>query len=153
MHGACPQVQSTARTNRVGEPTAWRLEPGAGSAIAVACDARAPFLQRAGFLAKNLWCTAYRPDERFPGGDWPNQRPPWAADGLDHWTRRDAPLDGADVVLWHVFGVTHVVRTEDAPVMPAERVGFAIKPCGFFDASPCIDVPCDACAKAARSRL
>jgi len=38
------------------------------------------------------------------------------------------------------------VRAEDYPVMPAERVGFALKPCGFFDRAPCTDVPCDACA-------
>ena len=55
-------------------------------------------------------------------------------------------MDDADVVLWHVLGVTHAVRPEDYPVMPCERVGFALKPLGFFDASPCVDVPCDACA-------
>jgi len=48
--------------------------------------------------------------------------------------------------VWHVFGLTHCVRAEDYPVMPAERVGFALKPCGFFDRAPCTDVPCDACA-------
>ena len=121
--------------------------PGAGSAAALACDPRASYLSRAGFLKKNLWVSAYSPTERFPGGDYPNQRPPDRPDGVDHWTKRDANLDGADVVLWHVFGVTHVVRTEDAPVMPCERVGFAIQPSGFFDSSPCVDVPCDACSK------
>jgi primary-amine oxidase len=139
-------VQSATRTNAVGEPTAWRLEPGSGSAIFPACDPRAAFLSRAGFLRKNLWVTGYRPEERYPGGDYPNQRPPSRPDGLDHWTRRDAPIEARDVVLWHVFGVTHLVRTEDAPVMPCERVGFALQPCGFFDSSPCTDVPCDACA-------
>ena len=73
---------------------------------------------------------------------------------LSFRTLRDAKLDGTDVVLWHVFGLTHVVRTEDAPVMPCETVGFHLRPCGFFDVSPCVDVPCtaNACAKL-RSRL
>jgi primary-amine oxidase len=145
-------VESTTRKNRVGEPTAWRLEPGAGSAITLACDPRASFLDRASFLTKAVWVSEYRPEERFPSGDYPNQRPPSNPDGLSHWTKtRDAPLaEGADIVLWHVFGVSHVVRTEDAPVMPCERVGFALKPCGFFDVSPCTDVPCSACERQKR---
>ena len=137
-------VESTERVNSVGEPTAWRLEPGSGSGIAPACSAAAAHLERASFLLKNLWVSAYKPHERYPGGDYPNQRPPSRPDGLAEWTRRDAPLDGADLVLWHVFGVTHTVRTEDAPVMPCERVGFKLAPCGFLDVSPCVDVPCDA---------
>lgn len=56
-------------------------------------------------------------------------------------------------VVWHVFGVTHIVRLEDAPVMPCERVGFHLKPEGFFDVSPCTDVPCAACDAHVRSRL
>ena len=145
-------IESTERRNRLGEPTAYRLEPGSGSAVRLACDPRASFLERAGFLQKALWVSAYDPEERYPGGEYPNQRPPSAPDGLPHWTStRDAPLaQGADVVLWHVFGVTHVVRPEDAPVMPCERVGFALKPSGFFDASPCTDVPCAACADVRR---
>jgi primary-amine oxidase len=140
-------IESTRRTNRVGEPTAWRLEPGSGSAIALACDPAAHFLDRGGFLRRNLWVSAYHPEERFPGGEYPNQRPPSMPDGLPHWTERDSPLDGADIILWHVFGVTHVVRTEDAPVMPSEHVSFRLAPHGFFDVSPCTDVPCDACEK------
>ena len=46
----------------------------------------------------------------------------------------DRSLAGEDVVLWHVFGVTHLVRAEDYPVMPCERVDFALKAAGFFDA-------------------
>ena len=29
---------------------------------------------------------------------------------------------GSDPVMWHSFGVTHIVRPEDFPVMPAEKV-------------------------------
>ncbi|KAL6973175.1 D-amino acid oxidase [Sarracenia purpurea var. burkii] len=41
----------------------------------------------------------------------------------------------------YVFGVTHVPRLEDWPVMPVERVGFMLQPHGFFNCSPAIDVP------------
>ena len=57
-----------------------------------------------------------------------------------------------DVVLWHVFGVNHAVRMEDAPIMPSEHVGFALKPHGFFDTAACADVPC-ASACSLKSKL
>jgi primary-amine oxidase len=53
----------------------------------------------------------------------------------------DRDLDGQDVVLWHTFGSTHITRPEDWPVMPVERVGFTLKPDGFFDRNPSLDVP------------
>ncbi|KAL6973170.1 primary-amine oxidase [Sarracenia purpurea var. burkii] len=45
----------------------------------------------------------------------------------------------------YVFGITHVPRLEDWPVMPVERVGFMLQPHGFFNSSPAIDVPPSAC--------
>ena len=44
-------------------------------------------------------------------------------------------------MLWHTFGVSHAVRTEDWPVMPVERVGFALRPAGFFARNPAMRVP------------
>jgi primary-amine oxidase len=46
-----------------------------------------------------------------------------------------------DIVLWHSFGVTHIPRPEDWPVMPVESTGFMLMPFGFFDANPALDVP------------
>lgn len=48
---------------------------------------------------------------------------------------------GSDPVLWHCFGLTHFVRPEDFPVMPAESAGFTLKPVGFFRGNPGIDIP------------
>ncbi len=45
------------------------------------------------------------------------------------------------MVLWHTFGVTHVPRPEDLPVMPVETCGFRLSPAGFFDRNPALDVP------------
>ena len=50
-------------------------------------------------------------------------------------------LVGQDVVLWHAFGVTHVPRLEDFPVMPCEITGFSLKPDNFFEGNPAIDLP------------
>ena len=52
-----------------------------------------------------------------------------------------ATLDGADVVLWYTLGEHHVPRLEDWPVMPVARLGFQLRPVGFFDRNPALDVP------------
>ncbi len=44
-------------------------------------------------------------------------------------------------MLWHTFGLTHFPRTEDWPVMPVDYAGFTLKPVGFFDRNPTLDVP------------
>lgn len=54
---------------------------------------------------------------------------------------QDRPIKNADVVLWHSFGVTHIPRIEDYPVMPVEMIGFMLKPFNFFDANPGLDIP------------
>ncbi len=48
---------------------------------------------------------------------------------------------GSDPILWHCFGLTHIVRPEDFPVMPVESAGFTLKPVGFFKGNPGIDIP------------
>jgi hypothetical protein len=45
-----------------------------------------------------------------------------------------------DLVVWLVFGAHHLPRPEDWPLMPAEKVSCMIKPFGFFDASPVLDL-------------
>ena len=44
-------------------------------------------------------------------------------------------------MLWYTFCAHHIPRPEDWPVMPVVRVGFSLKPRGFFDRSPALDVP------------
>ena len=34
-----------------------------------------PFISRAGYTKHTLWATAYHPQERYPGGEFPNQDP------------------------------------------------------------------------------
>jgi primary-amine oxidase len=45
-----------------------------------------------------------------------------------------------DIVLWHTVGTTHFCQPEDFPVMPCEYAGFTLKPAGFFDRNPAIDL-------------
>jgi primary-amine oxidase len=97
------------------------------------------FRRRAGFLDHHLWVTPYRRDERFPAGEYPNQHE--GGDGLPRWTAADRALENEDVVLWYSFGAHHIPRLEDWPVMPVAYCGFHLRPVGFFDRSPALDVP------------
>ncbi|MFC4245267.1 hypothetical protein ACFOYW_18000 [Gryllotalpicola reticulitermitis] len=52
----------------------------------------------------------------------------------------DRNLDGDDIVLWTTFGLTHFPRPEDWPVMPTDYVKFTMKPYGFFDRNPALNI-------------
>ena len=131
------RVVSTERANRFGRPTSYTLYPE--SAPVLLADPDSPLAQRAGFAANHLWVTRYDPDQRYPAGDFVNQHPGGA--GLPAFTAADRDIDGQDIVVWHTFGPTHVPRPEDWPVMPVARCGFTLKPTGFFDRNPTLDVP------------
>lgn len=83
--------------------------------------------------------TGYDPAQRYPAGDFVNQNPGGA--GLPEWVQADRPVDGEDIVVWHTFGLTHFPRPEDWPIMPVDYTGFTLKPSGFFDRNPALDVP------------
>ena len=93
------------------------------------------------FVARQtvLWVTPYQPDEMWPAGTYPNQHA--GGDGLPAWTAADRPIENTDVVLWYVMGHTHIPSLEDWPVMPVAHIGFTLKPSGFFDRSPAMDLP------------
>ena len=131
------RIISTERSNRFGRPTSYTLYPE--SAPVLLADPAAPLTARAGFATNHLWVTRYDPDQRWPAGDFVNQNPGGA--GLPAFIAGDRDIDGEDIVLWHTFGPTHVPRPEDWPVMPVARCGFTLKPTGFFDRNPTLDVP------------
>ena len=120
----------------LGHEPAYKLVPGASVLAFSHPDASAN--QRAKFATKHLWVTPYSPGERYPAGDYPNQHPGGA--GLPAWTKADRPIENTDVVLWYTVGSHHITRPEDWPVMPVERAGFMLKPVGFFDQNPALDV-------------
>lgn len=131
------EVQSASRTNHVGKPTAYHLLPQP-TALLMA-DPASSVAARAAFATKHLWGTAYDRDERWPGGTYPNGHQGGA--GLPAYTADDRSLDGTDIVLWHTFGLTHIPRPEDWPIMPVDYAGFWFKPYGFLDVNPAMDVP------------
>lgn len=123
--------------NRLGQPVGYKIIPG--DTVLPFAHPDSPILKRAGFMTKHLWVTPYNAAERFPAGDYPNQHP--GGDGLPKWTQADRPIDNTDLVVWYVFGHHHIPRPEDYPVMPVAYSGFVLKPVGFFDANPALDVP------------
>ncbi|PNY07632.1 copper methylamine oxidase-like protein [Trifolium pratense] len=131
-------VRNTRSVNRTGHLTGYKLVPGSNCLPLAGSEAK--FLRRAAFLKHNLWVTAYARDELHPGGEFPNQNPR-VGEGLATWVKQNRPLEEADIVLWYVFGVTHIPRLEDWPVMPVEHIGFMLMPHGFFNCSPAVDVP------------
>jgi primary-amine oxidase len=124
-------------SNRLGEPVAYKLLPS--STPTLLAHPESSVGRRAGFARHNLWVTPFAASERRGAGDYPNQHA--GGDGLPRWTAQDRPLIDTDIVAWHTFGVTHIPRPEDWPVMPVEYCGFHLVPVGFFDANPALDVP------------
>jgi len=131
------RIANRSMHNAVGEPTAYKLLPGSTPTLLAHPDSSVG--RRAAFAAHNVWVTPFDPDERRAAGDYPNQHAGGA--GLPAWTARDRPIVDTDIVVWHSFGVTHVPRPEDWPVMPVEYTGFSLVPFGFFDRNPALDVP------------
>jgi primary-amine oxidase len=121
----------------LGQPTAYKLLPGATPTLLA--DPASSVGRRAAFAAHNLWVTPFAEDERRAAGDYPNQHV--GGGGLPEWTAHDRAVVDTDIVLWHSFGVTHLPRPEDWPVMPVEYTGFSLVPVGFFDRNPALDVP------------
>jgi len=130
-------VINTERTNRFGHPVGYTLYPE--PAPTLLHGPAAPLYQRAGFATNHLWVTRYDSAQRYPAGDFVNQHPGGA--GLPAFIAGDRDIDGTDIVIWHTFGPTHFPRLEDWPVMPVARCGFTLKPTGFFDRNPTLDVP------------
>jgi len=131
------RIANRSCRNGVGQPTAYKLLPG--STPTLLAHPESSVGRRAAFATHNLWVTPFHEDERRAAGDYPNQHRGGA--GLPEWTAQDRAIVDTDVVLWHTFGVTHVPRPEDWPVMPVEYTGFTLVPFGFFDRNPALDVP------------
>lgn len=131
------KVVNDKKKNRLGTSVGYKLVPGA--VFPAMMDKSSPVFKRAGVIGHNLWVTPYSENERWPCGEFVNQSE--VDSGLTEWTKQDRKIDETDVVLWYVFGIHHITRPEDWPVMPVDTVSFWMKPVGFFDRNPALDVP------------
>lgn len=122
--------------NGLGLPVSYKLVPGA--AIPSFFDPASPVFQRAQVIGHSVWVTPNDPAERWPCGEFVNQSS--VDHGMPEWTAAGRGVRNTDVVLWYVFGIHHVTRPEDWPIMPSDTVSFWLKPFGFFDRNPALDV-------------
>ncbi|MEO6200395.1 MAG: primary-amine oxidase [Cryobacterium sp.] len=130
-------VSNPNSLNRLGEPVGYKLYPQGQPTLLA--DSQSSVARRAAFATKDLWVTRFAEDERYPTGDFVNQHA--GGSGLPSYIEADRDIDGQDIVLWHTFGLTHFPRVEDWPIMPVDTAGFKLRPDGFFDRSPVLDVP------------
>jgi primary-amine oxidase len=131
------KIVNPAVLNGLGQPVAYKLMPGEN--VRPFVHPEASVTKRAEFITKHLWVTPYHPAEKYATGDYPNQHPGGA--GLPEWTQANRSVENTDVVLWYTIGMHHIPRPEEWPVMPVSSVGFSLKPLGFFERNPALDVP------------
>ena len=137
MSGRYWVVSNPSVKNALGSPVGYKLMPGEN--ILPFAHPNASIMKRAGFMSKHLWVTPYDPGELTATGPYPNQHPGGA--GLPDYTRNDRNVEDTDLVLWYTLGYHHVPRPEDWPISPVAYCGFMLKPVGFFDTNPVLDVP------------
>ena len=127
-------------STRVAQPrrhaVAYKLVPGAALPHMLpedspCCDRRGAAPHAVGYAVRRRRALALR--------GFPNQSAPTTA--CRRWTAAGRSIEDTDVVLWYVFGIHHITRTEDWPIMPVDTVSFWLKPFGFFDRNPTLDVP------------
>jgi primary-amine oxidase len=133
--GRCWRIVNRTRPRVLGRHPGYRLEPGGNVDALAGPEASA----RAGFARHHLWVTPYRREQRYAAGEWPNLSGP--DEGLPAYAAAAESVVDRDIVVWYTFGSNHLPRPEDWPVMPVERIGFMLKPDGFFDRNPALDVP------------
>lgn len=103
--------------------------------------------QRAKFATKSLWVVKEKEVEgkgtqrMWPAGKYVPQGRGEPSDSVGKWISEGGKVEAEDILLFISFGVTHIPRPEDFPVMPVERVTLSFKPQSFFKTNPSMDVP------------
>jgi primary-amine oxidase len=135
MHKPALWRVTSQQENHVGYPTSYQLLPAHSIHTMLAPDEVAR--QRAGFINHHLWVTPYAADERYAAGDYPTLSTP--GQGLPAYTKGNRSVASTDVVLWYTFGMHHMVRAEEWPVMPLLWHEFVLRPFDFHDRNPAMD--------------
>jgi len=131
-------VQNPARRNRIsGRLTGYRVSaPPFQPLLARPGSFNA---RRAEFATRALWAVAFREDELYAAGRYTNQSR--GGEGVAAWAARDDDILDKDLVLFVQFGMNHIPRVEDFPIMPCEVMRVSFKPVDFFERNPALDVP------------
>ena len=95
--------------------------------------------KRAEFADHNIYVTTHADRELYAGGWYTNQSR--GGTGVRSWAARQDSVKDEDIVVWVQFGINHIPRIEDFPVMPCEILKVSLKPVNFFERNPALDVP------------
>ena len=131
-------IQNNAVKNPInGKPVAYKIH--APPFQKMVADPDSFHHKRAEFADHNLYVTKYRDGEIYAAGKYTNQSR--GGEGVRAWANRRENVQDTDLVVYVQFGLQHITRIEDFPVMPCEVIKVALKPVNFFDRNPAIDVP------------
>lgn len=108
------RIESGSTINGVnGNPTSYKIQ--APDFQKLLSDRESFNFKRAEFADHNLYVTKYRDGELFSGGWYTNQSR--GGSGVRGWADRKENIDNEDLVVFLQFGMNHVPRIEDFPVM------------------------------------
>jgi primary-amine oxidase len=130
-------VMNENQKNSLGMPTSYMLMPSGNSIYYP--NSQTDSRQRGEFATHHFWATRYKAKELYAAGDYPNQGK--NEQGLPQYIADNESLDNEDLVVWYTYGVTHIPRPEEWPIMTVHPAGFKIMSWGFFDQNPVLNVP------------
>lgn len=114
------------------------LQAGTGRGDPVLLRAGSPVPERAQVIGHTVWVTpTTRPNAGRAASSSTRAR---STTGCRSGSRPARPVRNTDVVVWYVFGIHHITRPEEWPIMSVDAVSFWLKPSGFFDRNPALDV-------------
>lgn len=131
-------IQNFTKKNPVnGKPVSYRIV--APPFQRLLADEESWHYNRAEFADKSVYVTKYCEGELYAAGKFTNQSR--GGDGVRTYAARKDSVKDTDIVVWVQFGLNHIPRIEDFPVMPVETIRVSLKPVNFFTRNPAIDVP------------
>lgn len=85
-------------------PKGWKLMPFNSPPLLMHRDS--PLIPKGGCFTEDVWVVPYVEGRIFPCGYYLNNT------GLPDWVNADpnASIDGKDIVVYHMFGLTHIPR-------------------------------------------
>jgi primary-amine oxidase len=131
------KVINPGKLNHVGQPAGYKLH--AEHCVTPYLAENGPSGIRSGFARNHVWVTPFDEQERYPGGEFVCNSD--GRDSLPEIVKQNRSVENTELVLWHCFGLHHIVRPEDFPVQPCMSAGFTLSPSGFFSINPANDLP------------
>ncbi|PLW16667.1 hypothetical protein PCANC_13352 [Puccinia coronata f. sp. avenae] len=97
--------------------------------------------KRAPFAKHDIFVTPYVPHQYYPSGKFVPGTMDTPVDSIENWLAIDKSIENEDIVVYVTFGVNHIPTPEQFPVMSTETLTVTLKPSGFFEQNPCLDIP------------